>query len=98
MIYQFAFFILAAVLVPVMAAEDMNAPTRNKVHAGFSYGAFWPKDDSPKTYEDFLRLFNQAKNLPGASVSFNSARLFQAGQWQKPSEPSEAFKAAIIAR
>ncbi|PVH95358.1 glycoside hydrolase family 17 protein, partial [Periconia macrospinosa] len=52
-------------------------------------------DESPKTYTDFLRLFNQAKNLPDTSVLFNSARLFQTGQWKQPTVPSEAFKAAI---
>ncbi|CAI6334534.1 unnamed protein product [Periconia digitata] len=106
MICTSVFAFTAALLAPAIAApivvrtdslsNSTGMVTSNATaHAGFSYGAFWPKDESPKTYEDFLRLFNQAKSLPGTSVSFNSARLFQTAQWQKPTEPSEAFKAAI---
>lgn len=98
----FLSFILAAVLLVSVAAIEPTprAPlpstsTGIQAYTGFSYGAFWPADEKPKTYADFLRHFKQAKDLPNVPVSFNSARLFQTGQWQNPTLPSEAFQAAI---
>ncbi|KAL1605154.1 hypothetical protein SLS60_004697 [Paraconiothyrium brasiliense] len=64
------------------------------IHTGFSYGAFWSESE-PKLYKDFVRQFTLAKNLPDVPVPFTSARLYQAAQWNSPTEPSEAFQAAI---
>ncbi|KAF2448392.1 glycoside hydrolase family 17 protein [Karstenula rhodostoma CBS 690.94] len=65
------------------------------VYTGFSYGAFW-SDGKAKYYQDFLRQFTLARNLPNVPVPFTSARLYQAAQWgPNKTEPSEAFQAAI---
>lgn len=78
-------------LVP--SASDIPAASQ-KIYTGFSYGAFWSESE-PKQYKDFLRQFMLARNLPNVPVPFTSARLYQAAQWGSPTEPSEAFQAAI---
>lgn len=64
------------------------------VYTGFSYGSHWDAD-TEKTYDDFLRAFNDAKALPDVPVPFNSARLFTSIQWKTDSDPIAAFQAAI---
>ncbi|KAF2736217.1 glycoside hydrolase, partial [Polyplosphaeria fusca] len=61
---------------------------------GFNYGAFWP-NQTGKTYDDFLRQFKLAQNLPNAPVRFDSAHLFTCIQFGTQNEPISAFKAAI---
>ncbi|KAF2678152.1 glycoside hydrolase family 17 protein, partial [Lentithecium fluviatile CBS 122367] len=78
----------------ILLAGHLLVPTATAVYTGFAYGAYWSEAE-PKFKKDFVRQFNLAKNLPDVPVPFNSARLFQAGQWLKPDEPSEAFEAAI---
>jgi glucan endo-1,3-beta-D-glucosidase len=81
-------------LSTILLAVQLLASVACAVHTGFAYGAFWSEFE-PKFKKHFVHQFNLAKNLPGLPVSFNSARLFQTGQWMNGTEPSEAFEAAI---
>jgi glucan endo-1,3-beta-D-glucosidase len=60
---------------------------------GFNYGAT-NADGSCRGYNDFVRFFNEAKSLPGAS-GFNTARLYTSIQCGTDSDPISAFQAAI---
>lgn len=60
---------------------------------GFNYGAT-NADGSCRGYDDFVRFFNEAKTLPGAS-GFNTARLYTSIQCGSQTEPISAFRAAI---
>ncbi|RYP73781.1 hypothetical protein DL769_004157 [Monosporascus sp. CRB-8-3] len=60
---------------------------------GFNYGAT-NEDGSCRSYDDFVRLFNRAKNLAGTK-GFTSARLYTSIQCGTPAEPISAFRAAI---
>lgn len=60
---------------------------------GFNYGAT-NEDGSCRSYEDFVSLFNRAKNLAGAP-GFASARLYTSIQCGTAAEPISAFRAAI---
>lgn len=60
---------------------------------GFNYGAT-NADGSCRGYNDFVRFFNEAKSLPGAS-GFNTARLYTSIQCGSAANPIEAFRAAI---
>lgn len=60
---------------------------------GFNYGAT-NADGSCRGYDDFVRFFNQAKSLPGAS-GFNTARLYTSIQCGTSADPISAFRAAI---
>lgn len=67
--------------------------TAGGVYSGFSYGNHWDMN-TPRTYNDFKRAFETAKQIKGAPVTFNSARLFSCLQWNTK-DPSDAFQAAI---
>lgn len=60
---------------------------------GFNYGAT-NADGSCRGYNDFVRFFNEAKSLPGAS-GFNMARLYTSIQCGTAADPISAFRAAI---
>jgi len=60
---------------------------------GFNYGAT-NADGSCRGYDDFVRFFNEAKSLPGAS-GFNTARLYTSIQCGTAADPTSAFRAAI---
>ncbi|OAL45413.1 glycoside hydrolase [Pyrenochaeta sp. DS3sAY3a] len=60
---------------------------------GFNYGST-NADGSCRTYNDFVRFFNEAKSLPGAS-GFNTARLYTSIQCGTSADPIDAFRAAI---
>ena len=60
---------------------------------GFNYGAT-NADGSCRGYDDFVRFFNEAKSLPGAS-GFNAARLYTAIQCGTSTDPISAFRAAV---
>lgn len=60
---------------------------------GFNYGAT-NADGSCRGYDDFVRFFNEAKSLPGAS-GFNTARLYTSIQCGTAADPISAFRAAI---
>jgi glucan endo-1,3-beta-D-glucosidase len=60
---------------------------------GFNYGAT-NADGSCRGYNDFVRFFNEAKSLPGAS-GFNTARLYTSIQCGTAADPISAFRAAI---
>jgi glucan endo-1,3-beta-D-glucosidase len=60
---------------------------------GFNYGST-NDDGSCRGYDDFVRFFNEAKALPGAS-GFTSARLYTSIQCGTAADPIEAFRAAI---
>jgi glucan endo-1,3-beta-D-glucosidase len=60
---------------------------------GFNYGAT-NADGSCRGYNDFVRFFNEAKSLPGAS-GFNTARLYTSVQCGTAADPISAFQAAI---
>ncbi|KAJ4355756.1 uncharacterized protein N0V89_003776 [Didymosphaeria variabile] len=92
---------VSAVMVArtIEATQAASSPTAipslsHNIYTGFSYGAFW-SESKPKLYKDFVRQFTLARNLPDVPVPFTSARLYQAAQWNSPTEPSEAFQAAI---
>lgn len=72
------------------AATPISA--QNNVQ-GFNYGAT-NEDGSCRSYDDFVSLFNRAKNLEGAS-GFASARLYTSIQCGTAAEPISAFRAAI---
>ncbi|KAF1972813.1 glycoside hydrolase [Bimuria novae-zelandiae CBS 107.79] len=86
--------ILETIVLLLQLLLHTAAETPGQIYTGFSYGAFWSETE-PKRYKDFLRQFTLAKNLPNVPVPFTSARLYQSGQWLAPTEPSEAFQAAI---
>ncbi|KAH6638646.1 glucan 1,3-beta-glucosidase-like protein [Truncatella angustata] len=60
---------------------------------GFNYGST-NNDGSCRGYNDYVRFFNEAKNLPGTS-GFASARLYTSVQCGTAADPIEAFRAAI---
>jgi glucan endo-1,3-beta-D-glucosidase len=60
---------------------------------GFNYGST-NADGSCRGYSDFVRYFNDAKNLPNAS-GFQTARLYTSIQCGTGADPIEAFRAAI---
>lgn len=60
---------------------------------GFNYGST-NADGSCRGYSDFVRYFNDAKSLPGAS-GFTAARLYTSIQCGTASSPIDAFRAAI---
>ena len=60
---------------------------------GFNYGAT-NADGSCRGYNDFVRFFNEAKSLSGAS-GFNTARLYTSVQCGTAADPISAFQAAI---
>jgi glucan endo-1,3-beta-D-glucosidase len=60
---------------------------------GFNYGAT-NADGSCRGYNDFVRFFNEAKSLPGAS-GFNTARLYTSIQCGTGADPISAFQAAV---
>ena len=60
---------------------------------GFNYGST-NSDGSCRGYSDFVRYFNDAKSLPGAS-GFQTARLYTSIQCGTGADPIEAFRAAI---
>jgi len=67
-----------------------TAVAQNK---GFNYGST-NADGSCRGYNDFVRFFNEAKSLPGAS-GFNTARLYTSIQCGTAADPISAFQAAI---
>jgi len=60
---------------------------------GFNYGAT-NADGSCRSYNDFVRFFNEAKSLPGTS-GFTTARLYTSIQCGTAADPISAFQAAI---
>lgn len=60
---------------------------------GFNYGST-NADGSCRGYNDFVRFFNEANSLPGAS-GFNTARLYTSIQCGTAADPISAFRAAI---
>lgn len=60
---------------------------------GFNYGST-NADGSCRGYNDFVRFFNEAKSLPGAS-GFNTARLYTSIQCGTAADPISAFRAAV---
>lgn len=76
-----------------IALAALAAPTLAGISQGFSYGATNP-DGSCRKYDDFKRLFERAKNLPGAS-NFTAARLYTSIQCGTSADYIEAYKAAI---
>lgn len=60
---------------------------------GFNYGST-NEDGSCRSYDDFVSLFNRAKNLAGAP-GFASARLYTSIQCGTAADPISAFQAAI---
>jgi glucan endo-1,3-beta-D-glucosidase len=60
---------------------------------GFNYGST-NADGSCRGYNDFVRFFNEAKSLPGAS-GFTTARLYTSIQCGTAADPIDAFRAAI---
>ena len=60
--------------------------------SGFNYGAT-NADGSCRTYADFKKLFQRAKNLAGHD--FTSARLYTSIQCGTAAEPISAFRAAV---
>lgn len=69
------------------------ASTAFAQNKGFNYGAT-NADGSCRSYNDFVRFFNEAKSLPGTS-GFNTARLYTSIQCGTAADPIEAFQAAI---
>lgn len=60
---------------------------------GFNYGST-NADGSCRTYNDFVRFFNEAKSLQGTS-GFTTARLYTSIQCGTAADPIEAFRAAV---
>ncbi|KAH8723020.1 glucan 1,3-beta-glucosidase-like protein [Phaeosphaeriaceae sp. PMI808] len=60
---------------------------------GFNYGST-NADGSCRTYNDFVRFFNEAKSLQGAP-GFTTARLYTSIQCGTTNSPIEAFRAAV---
>lgn len=60
---------------------------------GFNYGST-NNDGSCRGYDDFVRFFNEAKNLAGTS-GFTAARLYTSVQCGTAADPIAAFRAAI---
>jgi len=60
---------------------------------GFNYGST-NADGSCRSYDDFVRFFNDAKTLNGAP-GFNTARLYTSIQCGTASDPISAFRAAV---
>ncbi|KAI0129024.1 glucan 1,3-beta-glucosidase-like protein [Xylariales sp. AK1849] len=60
---------------------------------GFNYGST-NNDGSCRYYADYVRFFNEAKNLAGAP-GFASARLYTSIQCGTTADPIEAYRAAI---